>query len=175
MSKVELTFHGPSATPLSSLCSSHLSGIMNGLTQVSAFAGDASAVPAAPLSAGGPPNLPRRSVGTGLPRAVVRNTFTATRVGFPAGSFGNVTSAGSTDGAASATRFFCAVLTALVTAGPVDVRSLEVGETKAGGPGGAPASAGFWGRERPLIIHPAAVPVGRAAGEPPPPAQTRDE
>src|SRR5712691_2598065 len=121
MSKVESTVHvGPSGIPFLSVCSFHLSGIMKGLTQVSALAGDASAVAAAPTLAVGTPNIDPRNVGIALPRSVVRNTCTATRVGFPAGSFGNVTSDVSTDGASFITRFACAVLMALVTAGPVD-------------------------------------------------------
>src|SRR6266853_4633438 len=92
MSNVESTVHGPSGAPFESLCSIHLSGIMNGLTHVSALAGEASAVADAPMSAVGTPNMAARNVGIALPRAVVRKTETATRVGLPVGSLGNVTS-----------------------------------------------------------------------------------
>ena len=77
--------------------SCHLSGIMNGLTQVIALAADASAVAIASMSTCCTPKNVPISVGTGLVRAAVRNTWTATRVGCPVGSFGNVTSSGRTD------------------------------------------------------------------------------
>src|SRR5256885_12309123 len=105
MSNVESTVHAPSATPFASLCSIHLSGIVNGLTHVSALAGEASAVADAPTSAVGTPKIPPRNVGIALPRAMVRYTDTATRVGLPDGSLGNVTSEVRTDGGCSAMRF----------------------------------------------------------------------
>ena len=73
----------------------HLSGIVNGLTQFIAFAGEASAVAVAPMSAVCMPKNFAISVDTGLPRAVVRNTSTLTRLNSPElGSGGNVTSVG---------------------------------------------------------------------------------
>ncbi len=72
----------------------HKSGIMNGLTQVMALAGDASAVAVASMSTWFTPKNTPSSVETGFNRAAVRNTWTATRVGCPLGSLGKVTSAG---------------------------------------------------------------------------------
>src|SRR5205807_117374 len=120
--------------PFESTCSIHLSGIVNGLTHVSALAGEASAVADAPTSAVGTPKIPPRNVGIALPRAMVRYTDTATRVGLPDGSLGNVTSEVRTDGGCSAMRFACAVLTALATAGPVDERSVKLLNTSAVAP-----------------------------------------
>ena len=95
---------------------------MNGITQVSAFAGVASAVATAAMSAVGTPKKPPISVDTGLLRSLVRNTCTCTRVGWPLGSLGNVTSAGVNETMPPATRFVVAVLMALCTAGPLAVR-----------------------------------------------------
>src|SRR5437764_14576182 len=71
----------------------HLSGIVNGFTQVSALAGDASAVAVAVMSTVLTPKNVPINVLTGLVRPAVRNTVTATRVGWPDGSFGKVPSA----------------------------------------------------------------------------------
>src|SRR5215831_7008786 len=87
MSNVSLGSHG-------AVCISvHLSGIMNGFTQVIALAGDASAVATALISTELTPNSDPISVGTALPRADVRYTCTWTRSACPdTGSVGNDTS-----------------------------------------------------------------------------------
>src|SRR5438132_122295 len=56
----------------------------------------AAVVAAAPMSTLWMPKNDAISVGTGFERAAVRKTWTRTRLGFPAGSFRNVTSPGST-------------------------------------------------------------------------------
>src|SRR5947209_5230132 len=117
---------------------------MNGLTQVAALAGEASAVALAPISTVGTPKSGPISVGIALLRAVVRNTCTATRVGRPKGSLGNVTSAGMTEGAAPIIELAVAALIATDTAGPVDDRSLKSLKPSAIAPASAPASAAFW-------------------------------
>src|SRR3954447_14514982 len=115
-SKVSSGSHGP--VPFSI----HLSGIVNGITQVSALAGDTSAVAIAATSTlRRPKNVPI-SVGTALLRALVRNTCTWTRLFFPDGESGNVTSGGVTETAPPATRLLTAVLMALFTAGPLALR-----------------------------------------------------
>ena len=88
---------------------------MNGFTQVIAFAGDASAVAVAVMLTVLTPKMPPINVGTGLFRsaASVRYTSTLTRVGLPAGSFGNVTSAVFTDTSLPMTWLASAVLMAL--------------------------------------------------------------
>src|SRR5690348_15193846 len=103
MSNVSVGSHGPV------WFSVQRSGIVKGITQVSALAADASAVAMAATSAVGTPKNPPISVPTGLLRAMVRNTCTWTRVGCPLGSFGKVTSAGVTDTVAPATRLVRAV------------------------------------------------------------------
>src|SRR3954447_7383823 len=111
-SKVSSGSHGP--VPFSI----HLSGIVNGITQVSALAGETSAVAIAATSTlRRPKNVPI-SVGTALLRAVVRNTWTWTRLFCPDGDSGNVTSAGCTDTLPPATWLLVDVLIALSTAGP---------------------------------------------------------
>src|SRR5882672_3194547 len=94
MSKVELVVQGGLPTSL------HLSGIVNGLTQVSAFAGEASAVATAPTSTVLIPIIGPRKVAIGLPRALVRKTCTRTRM-----LVGKVTSPGTTDAFTLMTRF----------------------------------------------------------------------
>ena len=59
----------------------HLSGIVNGFTQVIALDGDASAVAVAPMPTLDMPKYRAMSVETGFPRAAVRYTVTLTRVG----------------------------------------------------------------------------------------------
>src|SRR5438093_4086727 len=96
--------------------SRHLSGIMNGLTQVIALAGDASAVATGPTSTVFTPIIGPRNVATGFPRAVVLYTFTRTRL-----IVGKLTSAGMTDTFTLITRF-CGEVDATIafwTAGPV--------------------------------------------------------
>src|SRR5947209_8288705 len=94
-----------------------------------------------------PKNVPI-SVGTALPRSAVRNTCTATRVGFPAASLGKVTSADVTDTAAPPTLLASAVLTAPRTAGPVDERSVQLLNARPAAPASAPASAAFCACDR---------------------------
>src|SRR5215204_6361609 len=107
------------------VCASiHLSGIVNGLTQVIALAWDTSAVAVAPMSAFVTPKYFAISVETGLPREAVRRTVTLTREGSPDGSSGNVTSVGSTDTFLAMTLLPVAALMALVTAGPLGERSV---------------------------------------------------
>src|SRR5829696_9876991 len=76
--------------------SDHLSGMVKGITQVSALAGDASAVAVAMMSTVGTPKNGPISVGTGLALCAVRRTVTCTRL-LPLGPAGNVTSAEVTD------------------------------------------------------------------------------
>src|SRR6187549_3322039 len=102
----------------------HLSGIVNGFTQVIALACDTSAVAVAPMSALVTPKYLAISVETGLPRDAVRRTVTLTRDGSPEGSSGNVTSAGRTDTLPDMTLLPVAALIADVTAGPVGERSV---------------------------------------------------
>src|SRR3982751_634223 len=116
-SNVSFGSHGP--VPFSI----HLSGMVNGITQVSALAGDTSAVAIAPTSTLRRPKKVPISVGTALLRAVVRNTCTWTRLFCPEGDSGNVTSAGCTDTAPPATLLLVDVLMALSTAGPLGLRS----------------------------------------------------
>src|SRR4051812_24448564 len=153
----ELGVHVPVALPVSSLFSFHLSGIMNGLTHVIAFAGDASAVAGAAVSTQDTPNRLPTSVRRALSRAVVRYTFTRTRFGSPAGSFGNDTSDGSTLGAVPITMFFLAVAMATWTAGPVAVRSIQLSRTSATAPASAPASAAFWACDRAVMNMPTSM------------------
>src|SRR5215467_9792401 len=124
-SKVEFAVQGPSGMPFASLFSIHLSGIVQGLTQVAPFVNEASLVALAPMSTVEMPNNFTMNVGIALFRATERNTWTATRVGCPDGSLGNVTSLGRTDGEAPMTRFACAMLMAFCTAGPLADRSLK--------------------------------------------------
>src|SRR5438874_8026269 len=93
------------------------SGIANGFTHVIALAGDASAVAVAAMSTVGTSSSGPMSVSTGFPRAVLRYTFTATRL-LPVGPTGNVTSLGRTEGAAPTTVFAIAAFLAFITAGP---------------------------------------------------------
>src|SRR5947207_3352911 len=91
ISNVSSGSHGP-------VCrSTHLSGMMNGLTHLTAFAGDASAVAIAITSTVRTPKIGPISVGIGLSRAVVRYTKTRTRLFTPVGPVGNVTSPDCTD------------------------------------------------------------------------------
>ena len=73
------------------LFSIHRSGIANGFTHVIALAGEASAVAVAAMSTVGTLSSGPISVSTGLPRAALRKTLTATRL-LPVGPTGNVTS-----------------------------------------------------------------------------------
>src|SRR2546429_1744635 len=112
MSKVESGVHGlPPA-------SRHRSGMVNGFTHVSAFAGDASPTAIAVMFTVGTPKIGPISVGTALDRAATRYTCTRTRLGWPDASFRNVTSAAPTDGADPITALARAALTALWTTGP---------------------------------------------------------
>ena len=99
---------------------------MNGFTQVIALACEASAVAVAPMSAVAIPKNFAISVDTGLPRAAVRRTVTLTRVGCPAGSSGNSTSAGFTETMPAMTLLSVAASIALVTAGPPADRSFQL-------------------------------------------------
>src|SRR5687768_14571548 len=90
-SKVLLTVHGGLEFSI------QRSGIVNGFTHLIAFAGEASAVAVAPMSAVGTPKIPPISVWIGFVRAVVRKTSTRTRFACPPAPSGNVTSAGPTD------------------------------------------------------------------------------
>jgi hypothetical protein len=125
ISKVEFGVQWPSGLPFASLFSIHLSGIVQGLTQVAAFVSEASLVAVAPMSTVDIPINFAMNVGIALFRATERNTWTATRVGCPDGSLGNVTSLGRTDGGAPMTRFACATPMAFCTAGPLADRSLK--------------------------------------------------
>lgn len=101
-------------------CSIHLSGIVNGSTQFSAFAGAAVAVAVAETSTLSTPKSWAISVVTGFSRAAVRYTVTCTRSDRPVTGFiGNVTSSAVIETCRPATLFASAVLTALVTAGPL--------------------------------------------------------
>ena len=119
MSNVETS----GSQPPGSCFSVQRSGIVNGLTHVSAFAGDASAVAVAPTLAFGIPKYRAMKVDSGLPRSSVRNTFTLTRFESPVGPTGKVTSGTSTDTFSRITWLPRAAASALVTAGPVAVRS----------------------------------------------------
>src|SRR3954467_3901252 len=81
------------------------SGIVNGLTQVIAFAGDASAVATALTLAVLMPKYLAISVSTGLPRELSRQTLARTRFAWPVGSSGNVMSSTLTLGAEPMTAF----------------------------------------------------------------------
>ncbi len=107
------------------VCTSfHLSGIVNGFTQVMALACDTSAVAVAPMSVVVTPKYLAISVETGLPRDAVRRTVTLTRDASPDGSSGNVTSEESTDTFLAITWLPVAALMALVTAGPLGEQSV---------------------------------------------------
>src|SRR4029453_14065228 len=102
----------------------HLSGIVNGFTQVMALACDTSAVALAPMSVVVTPKYLAINVETGLPRDAVRRTVTWTRDGSPDGSSGNLTSEANTDTFLAITWLPVAALMALVTAGPLGERSV---------------------------------------------------
>jgi hypothetical protein len=113
----------PSSSSHGGVCFSiHRSGMVNGLTQVMALAGDASAVATAPTSAVFTPKYCAMSVDTGLPRDAVRRTLTRTRLGSPVGSLRNCTSPGVTETFFFITWLPVDALIALVTAGPEAVR-----------------------------------------------------
>src|SRR3954447_7073244 len=117
----------PSSPSQGGVCRSiHLSGMVNGLTQVIAFAGDASAVATALMSVEATPKYLAICVETGLPREAVRRTKTRTRLLLPAGSLRNVTSAAVTETLAAITLLPVAALIALVFAGPVAERSVQL-------------------------------------------------
>jgi hypothetical protein len=101
--------------------STHLSGTVNGLTHVIAFAGCASAVASAPMSTVSMPKMGAKNVVSGLPRRLLRSTRTRTCVGV-----GKLTSSGSTEAWRLMTPFSPAVAAAMAlrTAGPVAERSL---------------------------------------------------
>src|SRR5262249_26847451 len=77
--------------------SCHLSGIMNGLTHVTALAGDASPVARAQMLNVETPKKPPINVGIELLCAVSRYTVTRMRFERPVGPTGNSTSPGPTD------------------------------------------------------------------------------
>src|SRR5436190_23513313 len=118
MSNVELMFQAEPSP------SCHLSGIVNGFTHVSAFAGDASATATALMLTVGTPKIGPISVGTGFERPAVRYTWTWTRLFRPVGPVGNVTSGGATAGDDVITLFDFAALMAPCTAGPPADRSV---------------------------------------------------
>src|SRR5262249_19421876 len=94
----------------------------------------------------------------GFPRAAVRYTVTCTRSGVPStGSFGNVTSAGTTDTCPPMTWFCCDVVTVYVTAGPVAERSVQLSNASAVAPASAPASAEFCACVRAVISMPTSI------------------
>src|SRR5512138_1496503 len=72
--------------------STQRSGIMNGFTHVTAFAGDASPVAVAEMLTLRMPNTGPTNVGTGFDRSAVLNTSTLTRLFAPVGLSGKVTS-----------------------------------------------------------------------------------
>ena len=111
---------------------------MNGLTQVTAFAGTTWAVAMAPTSAVVMPMIGPMNIEMGFPRAVLLSTRTLTL-----SIAGNVTSAGMTDAFACMTPFCVAVpaLIAFCTAGPVAERSSKLSNTSATAPANAPESA----------------------------------
>src|SRR5204863_9559686 len=119
------------------LTSVHLSGMMNGFTQVMPPAGAACAVAVAWMSILVTPNSRPSSVGTASCRPTVRNTSTFTSFACPKLSSGNVTSDGSADTALPITLSCCAVLRALCTAGPVPLRSAQLSQTTARAPDSA--------------------------------------
>src|SRR5215204_4200733 len=137
--------------------SCHLSGIVNGFTQVIALAADASAVAVAAISAVAMPKYFAIIVGSGLPRAAVRYTVTFTRLGSPAGSLRNSTSAGFTETSLLMTLFDVDAASALVTAGPDGVRSVQLSYTRAVAPASAPASAAFCAWLRAVISMPTSM------------------
>src|SRR6266849_2989623 len=118
------------------------SGIVNGLTHVMAFAGEASPVAVAAMSTVGTPKSGPINVGMALVRAADRKTSMRTRFA-PVGPTGNVTSPGVADGAAPMTEFASAAFTALWTAGPPTDRSSKLSKASAVAPASAPASAAF--------------------------------
>src|SRR6478672_6720284 len=120
MSNVSLGSHGPVWFSI------HLSGIVNGLTQVIAFAGEASAVAVAAISAVDIPKYFAIRVDSGLPREALRKTVTFTRFETPPVPIRNSTSAGVSETTAPITWLACPVVIALVFAGPVDDRSSKL-------------------------------------------------
>ena len=114
MSNVEFS----ESHPPGSCFSIHLSGMVNGFTQVIAFAGDTSAVATASMFTWCTLKACPISVPTGLPRSAVRYTCTRTRLLRPDGESGNVTSPGCTSTSALMTSFSFAAVIALWTAGP---------------------------------------------------------
>ena len=123
--------------------STHLSGMVNGLTHVIALAGDASAVATALMFAVLMPKYCAISVETALPCAASRYTQTRTRFAAPEGSVGKETSAGPTDTVWPMTLFACAVAMAWTTIGPVAERSSQLSNASEVAPASAPASAAF--------------------------------
>ena len=102
----------------------------------------------------GTPKMGPMSVGIGLPRSSVRNTSTLTRFDCPDGPTGKVTSVLRTDGDSPIMRLAFAALTALWTAGPVEVRLLKSLNASATAPESAPASAAFCAWDLAVIIMP---------------------
>src|SRR5262245_64096070 len=101
------------------------SGIVNGSTQVIESAGDASAVATAWTSTVLIPKYCAISVAIGLPCAASRNTVTLTWLFSPAGPGRNSTFGGATATTPPMTLLARAAASALVTAGPVGVRSSQ--------------------------------------------------
>ena len=99
---------------------------MNGLTHVIAFAGEASAVAVAAISAVDMPKYLAISVDRGLPREARRKTVTFTRFETPASPDQELTSAGVSETTAPITWLAFPVVIALVIAGPVDDRSSKL-------------------------------------------------
>src|SRR3954462_13943003 len=136
----------------------HLSGIVNGLTQSIALAGEASAVAVAPISAFAIPKYRAMLVATGLPLESVRRTATATRSDAPVvGFIGKVTSVARTETCPAMTLFICDPRIALVTAGPPAERSVKLSYTSAVAPASAPASAEFCAWLRAVINMPTSM------------------
>src|SRR5262245_24008105 len=112
--------------------------MVNGLTQVIAFAAAASAVAVATMSAVEMPKYLATSVDT------VRCTVTLTRLGSPVtGSLGNSTSAGPTETSPLITWLAFEAAMALVTAGPDALLSVQLSKASAVAPASAPESAEF--------------------------------
>ena len=101
----------------------------------------ASAVAVAAMSTESTPNSLPKIVGISLSRATLRRAHTLTRLGWPAGSLGNVTSSGHTDGAVPIIALACAAEIAAETAGPVVVRLSKSLKASAIAPDNAPESA----------------------------------
>src|SRR5207253_3925469 len=94
----------------------------------------------------------------GLPRADERQTVARTRFACPVVGFvGNVMSGGVTDTIARMTWFACPAAMALVTAGPVALRSSQLSNASDVAPASAAASAEFCAWLRAVLSMPTSM------------------